>query len=75
MAVQYSRLLSKREAAAHLGMSVALFADHVANGDGPTYYTIGKRAKFSIEDLEDWMKARRQMEPRRSVANADQIGA
>jgi predicted DNA-binding transcriptional regulator AlpA len=60
MAEEYRRLLSRREAAAWLGMSKNLFLDHLADGDGPVFYMIGKRAKYSTEDLRVWMEARRQ---------------
>jgi predicted DNA-binding transcriptional regulator AlpA len=56
----YSRLLSAREAALHLGVSAAYLAKLRSQGGGPRYIKIGARVVYTPEDLAAFIASRRR---------------
>lgn len=59
-----TRLLSEREASAHLGpVSVRTLQDWRVRGIGPAYTKLGRRVAYDIADLEAF-KAAGRVEPK-----------
>ena len=51
------RMLNEKEAAALLGVSVALVRKWRRLGKGPIYRKLGERAvRYASADLDDWLK-------------------
>ena len=58
------RLLSEREASAHLGpVSVRTLQDWRVRGIGPAYTKLGRRVAYAVADLEAFMASGR-VEPK-----------
>lgn len=62
----HSSYLNTKQAAYYVGLSESLLEKRRCNGDGPTYFQIGKAVRYLASDLDAWMKANR----RRSTASA-----
>jgi len=60
------RLMSVGEAAAYLGVSAASLRKWSNSGLVPTYRTPGGQRRYSVEDLDSFMRSMR--EPRRGSA-------
>lgn len=50
-------LLSRPEAAAHLGVSVSSLAHWSMAGAGPSFVRVGRRSWYRIADLNAWIAA------------------
>jgi excisionase family DNA binding protein len=58
------RLLTPKEAAERLKVSVSWLAKARISGEGPDYIKIGRSVRYREEDLIEWMKARRRRSTR-----------
>lgn len=58
-----SRLLSREQAAAHLGIAPDLFDEHVRRSPGIREIKIGRRVLFDREGLDAWIDARQADAP------------
>jgi predicted DNA-binding transcriptional regulator AlpA len=54
------RLLSVREAAAYLGISVSTLAKMRLTGNGPPYVKPCRRVVYDVRDLEAWASSRKR---------------
>ncbi|MGI9825336.1 helix-turn-helix domain-containing protein [Agromyces sp. Marseille-Q5079] len=52
-------MLDIGELAAYLGVPVSTIYDWRTNGRGPTAYRFGKRLKFAISDVREWVAEQR----------------
>jgi excisionase family DNA binding protein len=48
--------VSRTEAAKYLGVSVSTLARWGSNGDGPSYYVVGARARYRVSDLDEYIE-------------------
>jgi predicted DNA-binding transcriptional regulator AlpA len=55
------RLLTPKEAAHLLRVSLSWLAKSRMRGDGPPYIRIGRSIRYSEADLIQWMKSRRRL--------------
>jgi len=53
-----SRLLTTKEAAAYLNVSVSFLMKARHRGDGPRYRKIGRSVRYTEQDLLEWLRAR-----------------
>ena len=51
--------VNDREAAAFAGVSVSLFRKLRLTGGGPPVYKIGECVRYSLREIEEWIKGRR----------------
>jgi predicted DNA-binding transcriptional regulator AlpA len=54
-----SSFLSSSEAEQLLALPKNTLAKMRVSGEGPAFHKLGKRVRYSMSDLEDWLKARR----------------
>jgi hypothetical protein len=57
-------LLTREEAAAHIGVSPGSLAHWSAGDRGPTMRVIGRRSYYTVADLDEWVANAR---PRRKL--------
>ena len=55
-----NRLLSVKEAARFLGLSVSTLNKMRLNGNGPPYLKLGRRVLYDVHDLQAWAASRRR---------------
>lgn len=53
------RLLTRAEAAQALAVPAKTLAAWAYAGNGPTYYRVGKHARYRLQDLHAWLETRR----------------
>jgi excisionase family DNA binding protein len=53
-------LLTRKEAAEYLGVSVPSMDRWASQGVGPAYYKLGRLTRYRRNDLEAFMETRRQ---------------
>lgn len=58
-------LLDITELANYLGVPVSTVYDWRSRGHGPVAYRFGKRLKFALSDVREWMQQQRESEPSR----------
>lgn len=58
------RLLSIEELAAYLGIPKQSIYDWRVDGRGPRAYRLGKRLRFAVADVRDWVETQRESAPR-----------
>jgi excisionase family DNA binding protein len=51
-------LISRRDVAAHLGMSHSGFVKMIHRGEGPPYFRFGRMMRFSPRAVEAWAAGR-----------------
>jgi excisionase family DNA binding protein len=56
---QFPSFLPTSEAARVLGLSASTLAKLRLTGGGPIYSKLGRRVLYRIDDLEEWVRARR----------------
>ena len=62
--------LSRAEAAAYLGLKPATLAAWACQERGPTFARLSSRCiRYSADDLDAWMAARRETTSRKSLEN------
>jgi len=61
-----SALISRSEAATYLGVPEKSLAAWAYQGRGPSYFRVGKYARYRLGDLDAWLEARR--------VSPDQVG-
>lgn len=52
-------LLSERDAARYIGMSVHFLQQARVRGRGPAFMRIGRSVRYSWEDLQEWLDSQR----------------
>jgi hypothetical protein len=57
----FSPLLTVKEAAAHLKVSLSWLAKARMRGDGPPYVCVGRSIRYSELGLNNWTKARQRL--------------
>jgi excisionase family DNA binding protein len=60
---QSHRLLSRKEAAEYLGVSISWLKSQASAGTGPAYYKVGSLVKYSQADLAAWLAGQRTASP------------
>ena len=55
------RLLTPKEAAAFLRLSVSFLAKARMRGDGPPYFKPGRAVRYRERDLIEWLKSRSRL--------------
>jgi excisionase family DNA binding protein len=50
-------LISRRDVAAHLGISESGFVKMIERGEGPAYFRIGRLIRFSPTTVKAWVAA------------------
>jgi excisionase family DNA binding protein len=58
------RLLTPKEVAELLKVTVSWLAKARVRGEGPPYIRIGRSVRYREEDLIDWLKQRRRLSTR-----------
>lgn len=54
------KMLSRRDAAAYLGITRWTLWSWQKRHYGPPFYRIGGRLRYKVRDLDKWLEARRQ---------------
>lgn len=53
-------LLSEREAAKLVSVSIRTIQQWRLRGEGPPFLKIGRAVRYSVEDIERWIETRRR---------------
>ena len=53
-----ARLISERDAATYIGMSVFYLRQARVHGRGPTYHRFGRSIRYHVADLDTWITQR-----------------
>jgi predicted DNA-binding transcriptional regulator AlpA len=59
--VDIERLLTPKEAAHLLGMSLSWLAKARMRGDGPTFIQVGRSIRYAEPTLVQWIKSRQRL--------------
>ena len=77
-AIEAVKVLNRRDAIAHLGLSERTFQRLEASGDGPPKNRLSEgRVGYRVCDLAAWLDARREVQSARELINCNwkQVGA
>jgi predicted DNA-binding transcriptional regulator AlpA len=58
--LEFSAVLTAKEAAARLRVSLSWLAKSRMRGDGPPYIRIGRSIRYTVAALLQWMKSRQR---------------
>jgi excisionase family DNA binding protein len=57
---QLNSLLTTKEAAKYLGLSVSTLNKLRLTGEGPAYFKLGRSVRYRLSDLDIWVEKRRR---------------
>lgn len=57
MSTSVKNLVSPQAVAAHLDMTVQALATMRFRGEGPAYVKVGRRVRYNMADVEQWIDA------------------
>jgi Helix-turn-helix domain len=58
---ELSPLLTAKEAATHLKVSLSWLAKARMRGDGPPYICVGRSIRYPVPGLDQWKKSRQRL--------------